>query len=629
MYSESDSDEDLLLNTIGDIPTEWYDDYPHIGYTIEGKKLLKPACGDDLKQFLEEKDGPDGLWCHVKMPDLPNTQIKLNQREISMIRRIQQADYPDANFNPFEVFIGAAQPSVTSLSYRDEPKSRFLPSKWEHKKVMKLVYAIRQGWIKPKNEFARDKKPIFYNLWTNEIESPVPNLSRIPAPKMSLPHHSESYRPPSEYLLSSKEETDWKQKSNDDKRPGEYLPQQYSTYLDVPSYSKFYQERFNRCLDLYLCPRERKLKVQHQTDSSTLLPQLPQPKDLQPYPSQQSLVYTGHVGGVSSITVHPLGQYIASGGMQDNTVKLWEVSTGRCINTYHVKNTVQSVDFCPNTETSLLAVSVNSSIVLLNHQLYSEENSKEADASLSQNIEIIADTKIDKLIWNKTQDEFNMNSLVIDVNREISQVAWHRKGDYFASVQKSDTSYKSIYIHQLSRQQSQTPFSKSKGRIQCVSFHPTDPTFIIATMKHILIYDLVKQSLVKKLYSGVTWLSSISMHPSGTNIIAGSQDCKLLWFDLELSVKPYKTLRHHKGAIRSVAFHQKYPLFASCGDEGSIVVYHGMAYNDLTRNPLIVPLKLLRGHDVIGGVGALQCVFHSTQPWLFSAGTDGTIKLYT
>jgi ribosome biogenesis protein ERB1 len=50
--------------------------------------------------------------------------------------------------------------------------------------------------------------------------------------------------------------------------------------------------------------------------------------------------------------------------------------------------------------------------------------------------------------------------------------------------------------------------------------------------------------------------------------------------------------------------------------------------SDLTRNPLIVPLKVLRGHGVKGGLGVLSIVFHPKQPWIFSSGADGVINLY-
>ena len=48
-----------IRNTVGNIPMEWYRDYPHIGYDIEGKKLIKPKKGDELDQFLQRMDNPD------------------------------------------------------------------------------------------------------------------------------------------------------------------------------------------------------------------------------------------------------------------------------------------------------------------------------------------------------------------------------------------------------------------------------------------------------------------------------------------------------------------------------------------------------------------------------------------
>ncbi len=49
-------------------------------------------------------------------------------------------------------------------------------------------------------------------------------------------------------------ETPWKRKLH-------FIPQKYESLLDVPAYKDFVQERFTRCLDLYLCPRSRKMRV--------------------------------------------------------------------------------------------------------------------------------------------------------------------------------------------------------------------------------------------------------------------------------------------------------------------------------------------------------------------------------
>ncbi len=52
-------------NTVGDIPMEWYDDLPHIGYTVEGKKIMRPAKGDELDKFLATVEDPDSWWVHI------------------------------------------------------------------------------------------------------------------------------------------------------------------------------------------------------------------------------------------------------------------------------------------------------------------------------------------------------------------------------------------------------------------------------------------------------------------------------------------------------------------------------------------------------------------------------------
>ena len=75
---------------------------------------------------------------------------------------------------------------------------------------------------------------------------------------------------------------------------------------------------------------------------------------------------------------------------------------------------------------------------------------------------------------------------------------------------------------------------------------------------HVRIYNLQAQTIVKKLSTNVKWISSIAVHPQGScgsvswrlmaatagdNIILGSYDRKLCWFDLDLGSTPYKTLR--------------------------------------------------------------------------------------
>ena len=72
-------------------------------------------------------------------------------------------------------------------------------------------------------------------------------------------------------------------------------------------YSSFIKERFERCLDLYLCPRSKKKRVN--VDPQSLVPKLPKPQDLQPFPTTLLLRYTGHTARVSNIVLCSLFLY--------------------------------------------------------------------------------------------------------------------------------------------------------------------------------------------------------------------------------------------------------------------------------------------------------------------------------
>jgi ribosome biogenesis protein ERB1 len=187
---------------------------------------------------------------------------------------------------------------------------------------------------------------------------------------------------------------------------------------------------------------------------------------------------------------------------------------------------------------------------------------------------------------------------------------------------------RAVLLHQLTKKHSHHPFRKLPGLPVAATFHPSQKMFFVATKKFVRVYDLQKAQLVKKLESGLREISSISIHPGGDNVIVGSKDGKLCWFDTDLSTRPYKTLKIHSKDITNVTFHRKYPLFASSSEDCTAYVCHGMVYSDLNQNPLIVPLEILRGHSSSDGRGVLDCKFHPKQPWLFTAGADSVIRLY-
>jgi ribosome biogenesis protein ERB1 len=61
---EAEESEDETHNTVGNVPMHWYADYPHIGYDVEGKRIMKKQgpVKDEMDRFLDRTDDPN-YWC--------------------------------------------------------------------------------------------------------------------------------------------------------------------------------------------------------------------------------------------------------------------------------------------------------------------------------------------------------------------------------------------------------------------------------------------------------------------------------------------------------------------------------------------------------------------------------------
>uniref|UniRef100_A0A0N4Z2B7 Ribosome biogenesis protein BOP1 homolog n=1 Tax=Parastrongyloides trichosuri TaxID=131310 RepID=A0A0N4Z2B7_PARTI len=635
------SDEEDLRNTIGNVPVEWYDDYNHIGYDLDGKPILKPEKQDELDAFLDRMENPD-YWRKIRDIQTGGEHVLTNE-ELEKIRNISEKKF-EIGYNPYEKFydLCSADVSIHPIDNRPEHKRSFIPSLVEKRKVSQMVHAIKMGWRKPWSVQQKEKedeknKEIVYDLWAEPANQILTKMerwrirNRLDAPKCSLPIHNESYNPPAEYLFDEKELAEW-EKTEPEMRKQNYIPKKFDSLRKVPFYEDFYKERSERCLDLACAPRKRKERLN--IDPKMLLPDLPDPKDLQPFPTRLSFYMRGHTGQVRTLSVEPeTGELLASGG-SDGLVKIWSIVNGRCLKTFKMNAPVTCVAFCPNPTRTLLLVSCESNEVsVINTEcgdklLVSKTVEFLKKLNIDQNDEEINDEEdVDKKINVKWSMEKSGN-IKLTLHNKIKQVVWHAKGDYFSTVSFEDSN-DAVYIHQLSKGKSQKPFSKKKGSIQAVLFHPKEPTFFVCTQQHVRVYDLAKCVLQKKVSTGTKWTSCVAIEPFGNNLFVGGLDCRFAWLDMQLSRRPWKMVRHHKGAIRGIAYHRYYPLLATVSDDSFAFVYHANAPDDLMAQNELIPVKKLHGHKTDGNLTMLCCTFHPIQPWLITAGADGQIGVFT
>ncbi|CAH6722771.1 ribosome biogenesis protein Erb1p [[Candida] jaroonii] len=643
VYDSDDSDVETA-NTIGNIPISAYDEMPHIGYDINGKRIMRPAKGSALDSLLETIDLPEG-WTGL-IDSNTGGNLKISREELELIKKIENHENT-GDINIYEPIVEWFSSKVEKmpLTAVPEPKRRFVPSKHEAKRVMKIVKAIRDGRIKLGKDVKEEEEEPQFDLWDqdDEINDHVMNLR---APKLLPPTHEQSYNPPEEYLLTEKEVEDLKNNEDIDDLK-KIIPQKYNSLRKVPGYQQGLRENFERSLDLYLAPRVRHNKLN--IDPESLIPDLPSPKDLNPFPIKLSTTYEGHIGRIRTVSIHPSGLWVATGG-DDKTVRVWEILTGREMWKIDLKkcdiddeDVVDNVEWNPDNEIGLLAIVTGEKIVMTVPPIFGFDIENKSNLRIEsgwghdtfetkkKDVDENGEAKKVYGRWLPPNDVQKSNnvSVIIQLKHTIKKISWHRRGDYFVTV-SPDGKNSSVIIHQLSKHSSQSPFRKNKGLTVDAKFHPSKPQLFVAYQRTIKVYDLAAQTMIKKLMPGSRYLSSIDIHPRGDNLIASSYDKRVLWHDLDLSATPYKTLRYHQKAVRSITFHKgNYPLFASGADDGSVHVFHGMVYDDLMSNPLLVPLKKLGGHKVVDSIGVLDVVWHPKEPWCISVGADGIGKLWT
>ncbi|EFC50690.1 ribosome biogenesis protein bop1 [Naegleria gruberi] len=708
--SDDSSEDEGMINTIGNVPLEWYEEYDHIGYDRSGNKILKKKQKDALDNLIAKHDDPNYL--RTVYDEYNDKEHVLSNEDLETIINIGVKGQFPPGYNPYKDYEEYVKIDSRFPMYGNPvAKSKFLPNKSEMKMISKIALRYKRNPALMNQETVKPKKDKVYLMWGEDGQILGEKISRIgilPPPKEKLPGHNLSYNPPPEYIPEkAKEGKEFKYKI-------------YDSLRSVPVYDKFIQERFERCMDLYLAPRVQPMKKKNFVeDPDTLLPQLPKPEELRPYPEIQSLIYEGHEGMVRSISVDPSGKWLVSCSDEDGTVRLWEVDTGRCRRVWNflhynlgittdsksnneeendkkpqrvgidgnIENVPKWVEWNPNAKLNLFAVAVGSSVFLikpeesgneitneLTEELFpdrgfqnengdeydisdDEEEQGEEDQTEKDEEEKDEEDKRDiegksrkgrrvKLVtWKfyrgNNQDMETVKRRdgimcqIIHKSR-VTQVTWHQKGDYFSSLAPNSYS-QGVLVHQLSHRSTQKVFKENvkvrnaSQKFIKVQFHPKKPHFYVVSTSMVRIYNLQTQRLSKKLKGQkCNYVSSIAIHPSGEHVLIGGFDERMEWFDLAISSHPYKTMRFHTRAIRNVDFHKRYPLFATCSDDTTANVFHGQVYtDDWTKETQIVPVKILRGHKKRSHLGVLDCKFHPIQPWLFTAGSDKTIRLWT
>ncbi|KAF8561791.1 hypothetical protein P879_10311 [Paragonimus westermani] len=165
------------------------------------------------------------------------------------------------------------------------------------------------------------------------------------APEEPLPGHIASYNPPPEFLLSKDEQKKvmkaWRERLHDGhvSRVPPQMPQKFDCLRHVPFSERYLREREERVKDLIMAARVEKQRLA--TTPEAMLPEIPSLSQLRPYPSHAGIVYSGHQGVVTSLSISPCGQWLASISPADGCLRIWETSTNYCFRCYTLASPVR------------------------------------------------------------------------------------------------------------------------------------------------------------------------------------------------------------------------------------------------------------------------------------------------
>ena len=555
--SSDDEDGNGTGNRIGRVPLHWYDDFEHVGYDAHGKKVVKAASaekGDRVDQAIANEDNlKDGKF--VVHDPLNDKNVELSARQLELIRRLQAGAFahPEFEGNPDYIdYFSGVDPEISGINAdRYEPKSRFQPSKWEKLQVNRLLEKLEKGYInmdyltgkvRDMNDVRKknkDKEDPFL-LWTGAEEDELSmrkGPQHVAAPKLPPPGHAESYIPPDEYIPTEEEIKHWEDMEVKSRPHGLLVPKKFPNLRSVGAYQHSVREAFERCLDLYLCPRVMKRRLN--IDPESLVPQLPKASDLRPYPMVKCMEYKTPYEGddppvIRCVTASPDGQFLASGA-SDGYVRIWEIESGRLLRSWDISkltspsntsgkvstdvdNTreeatrpVVCLQWNPNRSHHCLLAAVGRCAVVVATGTEGVHDKEVTDALLeaAKRGGKVSNAKAAKSVqWMAFSDAERAISAygtqsgplcVLQTNNEMADLRWHAKGDYFVSVSPK-AGAAAVLIHQLSKGNSQQPFSKAKGEAQRACFHPNKPFLFVASQQHVRIYHLVKQAMVKRKF---------------------------------------------------------------------------------------------------------------------------------
>ncbi|BAY48303.1 WD-40 repeat-containing protein [Scytonema sp. HK-05] len=330
----------------------------------------------------------------------------------------------------------------------------------------------------------------------------------------------------------------------------------------------------------------------------------------------------GHAKQVNGVSFSPDGKMLASASA-DNTVKLWDTSTGKQIKTLtgHT-NSVNGVSFSPDGK-MLASTSGDNTVKLWDTStgkqiktLTGHTNSVNG-VSFSPDGKMLASTSGDNTVrlWD-TSTRNQIKTLTGHTN-SVNGVSFSPDGKMLASASRDNT----VRLWDTSTGNQIKTLTGHTNSVNGVSFSPDGKMLASASRDNTAkLWDTSTGKQIKTLKGHTNWVWGVSFSPDGKMLASASTDYTVKLWDTSIG-KQIKTLSGHTNWVNGVSFSPDGKMLASASGDDTVSGDNTVKLWDTSTDNQI---KILKEHTK----WVYRVSFSPDGKMLASASGDKTVKLW-